>query len=52
MKDWTLADHAEFWQRQRGKPVPCRDTGTWAEMYREWIDWAFSEFEKGKDEAR
>ena len=46
----TLADHAEAWHKEQGKPVPCRDTKAWQEMYEEWVNWAFADFgKKGKD---
>ena len=42
--DLTLADYAELWQKDRGIPVPERDTPEWMEMYERWIDYAFADF--------
>ena len=39
----TLADHAEAWQKERGRAVPDKGTETWKKMYLEWVDFAFKE---------
>lgn len=43
-REMTLADHAETWQRERGEPVPERDTPEWDSVYQDWIDFAFGSF--------
>ena len=45
----TLGDHAEAWQRERGEPVPPRDTPEWQAMYEVWVDYAFADFPDVKD---
>lgn len=40
----TLADHAEAWQRERGRECPPRNTPAWTAMYEEWIGFAFADF--------
>lgn len=37
----TLEEHAEEWQRERGKRVPKRGTKAHDKMYDEWINYAF-----------
>jgi len=36
-----LYEHAEAWQRERGKPVPERYSKEWRKMYEEWAVWSF-----------
>ena len=40
-RETTLADHAESWARERGMPVPARDTSAWRALYERWHEWAF-----------
>ena len=49
--EMTLADHAEYWQREQGKQVPARDTKEWQEMYETWATWAFSNL-RGEEPRR
>ena len=37
----TLADHAESWAKEHGKPIPARNTAEWTKLYELWIDYAF-----------
>jgi hypothetical protein len=46
----TLADHAEAWARERGLPVPQRDTDDWRALYEQWHTWAFQGIGDGKQE--
>jgi hypothetical protein len=41
--EMTLAEHAEAWWTEQNKQVPDRQTEAWKEMYRQWIEFAFSE---------
>ena len=43
-KDITLAKHAELWWSEKGETVPPRDTEEWDDMYRQWIEFAFEDF--------
>ena len=37
----TMADHAEAWIKEQGKPIPVRFTPEWKKLYYLWIDYAF-----------
>ena len=40
----TLADEAEAWARERGIPIPPRDTDARQALYEEWAAYAFEHF--------
>jgi len=46
LEEMTLAEHAEAWQRERGKKVPRRGTKAYEKMYQEWHAFAFKDFGK------
>ncbi len=48
----TLAEHAEAWTREQGKPVPPRDTPEWGDMYADWHEWAFQDFQDIKEKHK
>lgn len=40
----TLAEHAEAWWTEQAKQVPNdRQSEAWQEMYRQWVEFAFSD---------
>jgi hypothetical protein len=51
MAEMTLADHAEYWCRKKGKKVPRRGTAEWQEMYETWVNWAFADL-RGEKKRR
>ena len=44
----SLAEHAEMWCLENGKNIPNRNTKAWQDMYEQWIEFAFADFEKGE----
>lgn len=48
-REMILADHAEAWQRERGREVPDRDSEAYRAIYDEWIEFAFEFFPNNEE---